>query len=129
MSRCFLTRYPRLCCPAIAAATQGPTLRLAIHGRHGTPLFSIVDGSVDVNEYNDLPVAFDANVNVSAVPYTPPTFGGGQSPTLGADGINTVITFLCTLTDRFDPEHPSAYALPAQRQAAIAAGSQLSSTD
>jgi len=61
--------------------------------------------------------------------FTPPTCGGGQSPTLSADDINAVITFLCTLTDGFDPEHPSAYALPVQCQAAIAAGPQLASTD
>jgi hypothetical protein len=91
--------------------------------------FSIVEGSVDVNEYNDLRVAFDANVKGGAMPYTPPTFGGGQSPTLSADDINAGITFLCTLTDGFDPEHPSAYALPVQCQAAIAAGPQLASTD
>jgi cytochrome c peroxidase len=82
------------------------------------------DGSPDRFEYNDLPVEFDANVNVGEVPYTPPTFGGGQAPTLNADDINAVIVFLCTLTDGYDPDHPESYALPEQCQAALAASSQ-----
>jgi len=79
------------------------------------------DGSPDQFEYNDLPVEFDANVNVGEVPYTPPTFSGGQAPTLTVDDINAVIAFLCTLTDGYDPDHPDAYALPEQCQAAVAA--------
>ena len=82
------------------------------------------DGSPDQFEYNDLPVEFDANVNVGEVPYTPPTFSGGQAPTLTVDDINAVIAFLCTLTDGYDPDHPDAYALPEQCQAAVAASSQ-----
>jgi cytochrome c peroxidase len=84
------------------------------------------DGTADRFEYNDLPVEFDANVNVGEVPYTPPTFAGGQAPTLTADDITAIITFLCTLTDGFDPDHPDAYALPEQCQAAVAASSQFS---
>jgi cytochrome c peroxidase len=86
--------------------------------------YTAADGSPDQYEYNDLPVAFDANVNIDEVPYTPPKFAGGQSPTLTADDIEDVITFLCTLTDGFDPDHPAAYVLPAQCQAANAAASQ-----
>jgi cytochrome c peroxidase len=86
--------------------------------------YTAADGSADENEYNDLPVAFDANVNITEVPYTPPKFAGGQSPTLSADDINAVISFLCTLTDGYDPDHPAAYVLPAQCQAASAAASQ-----
>ena len=82
------------------------------------------DGSPDLFEYNDLPVEFDANVNVGEVPYTPPTFAGGQAPTLTADDINAVIAFLCTLTDGYDPDHPDAYALPEQCQAAVVASPQ-----
>jgi cytochrome c peroxidase len=84
------------------------------------------DGTPDRFEYNDLPVDFDANVNVGEVPYTPPTFAGGQAPTLNADDINAIITFLCTLTDGYDPDHPDDYALPEQCQAAAAAASQSS---
>jgi len=72
------------------------------------------DGSVDALLYNDLPPAFDANVNVGEVPYTPPARDGGQAPTLSSAEIDAVVAFLCTLTDGFDPAHPEAYALPAQ---------------
>jgi cytochrome c peroxidase len=70
----------------------------------------------DLYEYNDLPVEYDANVNVGEIPYTPPTFGGGQAPTLTADEIDEVVAFLCTLTDGFDPDHPAAYNVPSQCQ-------------
>jgi cytochrome c peroxidase len=108
--------------PNPVAAGPGGNAYLAV----GT-FYTAADGSVDLYEYNDLPVAFDANVNVGEVPYTPAAFAGGQAPTLTADDINAVITFLCTLTDGFDRDHPSAYALQAQCQAVSAAASQLSS--
>jgi cytochrome c peroxidase len=78
------------------------------------------NGTPDRYEYNDLPVEFDANVNIGEVPYTPPKFSGGQSPTLDADDIDDIIVFLCALTDGYDPAHPSSYVLPAQCQAATA---------
>jgi cytochrome c peroxidase len=71
-------------------------------------------GTPDLYEYNDLPAEYDANVNVGEVPYTPPTFGGGQAPTLTAAEIDDIVAFLCTLTDGFDPAKPSAYNVPAQ---------------
>jgi cytochrome c peroxidase len=74
------------------------------------------DGTPDLYQYNDLPVDYDANVNVGEVPYTPPIFGGGQAPTLTSDEIDDVVAFLCTLTDGFDPANPSAYHLPAECQ-------------
>jgi hypothetical protein len=80
------------------------------------------DGPPDLYEYNDLPAAFDANVNVGEVPYTPPTFGGGQAPTLTSDEIDDVVAFLCTLTDGFDPANPTAYNLPAQCQGGASTG-------
>jgi cytochrome c peroxidase len=73
-------------------------------------------GTPDLYEYNDLPVEYDANVNIGEIPYTPPTIGGGQAPTLTADEIDDVVAFLCTLTDGFDPDNPSAYNVPAQCQ-------------
>jgi cytochrome c peroxidase len=91
-------------------------------GAGGNPYQSIgtfylaADGTPDLYEYNDLPVEYDANVNVGEVPYTPPTFGGGQAPTLDAQEIDDIVAFLCTLTDGFDPQNPSAYNLPAQCQ-------------
>ncbi len=76
------------------------------------------DGTPDLYEYNDLPVAYDANVNVGEIPYTPPIFGGGQAPTLTSEEIDDVVAFLCTLTDGYDPANPTAYNLPAQCRAA-----------
>ena len=101
-------------------------------GPDGNPYMAVgsyyltVDGSPDLFEYNDLPVEFDANVNVGEVPYTPPSFAGGQAPTLTADDINAVIAFLCTLTDGYDPANPAAYVLPAQCTSAGTTTSQSS---
>jgi cytochrome c peroxidase len=77
-------------------------------------------GTPDLYEYNDLPAEYDANVNVGEVPYTPPTFGGGQAPTLTAEEIDDIVAFLCTLTDGFDPANPSVYNVPAQCQPSVA---------
>jgi len=99
-------------------------------GPNGNPYASLgtfyvaADGTPDLNQYNDLPVAFDANVNIGEVPYTPPQLAGGQAPTLMSDEIDAVVAFLCTLTDGYDPTNPSAYNVPAQcRPAATAQGS------
>jgi len=89
-------------------------------GPGGNPYMAIgtfylsATGTPDLDEYNDLPADYDANVNVGEVPYTPPTFGGGQAPTLTAQEIDDIVAFLCTLTDGFDPTSPSAYNVPAQ---------------
>ncbi|MBT2176714.1 cytochrome c peroxidase [Ralstonia sp. GP73] len=66
------------------------------------------DGTPDV-PYNDLPAAFDANVNVAEVPYNP-----GTAPSLTNQEMSDLVHFLCTLTDGFDPANPSAYRVPAQ---------------
>ena len=79
----------------------------------GTPYLN-ASGAPDLDQYNDLPVAFDGNVNVGEIPYTPPRFAGGQAPTLSASEIDEVVAFLCTLTDGYDPNDPSAYPAPAQ---------------
>jgi cytochrome c peroxidase len=76
--------------------------------------YTAANGTPDLYEYNDLPTEYDANVNIGEIPYTPPTFGGGQAPTLTAQEIDEVVAFLCTLTDGFDPGDPSAYPVPAQ---------------
>jgi cytochrome c peroxidase len=62
------------------------------------------------------------NVNTGEIPYNRLM---GDTPALDANDINDLITFLCTLTDGFDPAHPDAQVLPAQCQAAVAAGSSL----
>jgi len=88
------------------------------------------DGTV--TKFDDLPAAYggqfvvkagvvgsDAgyvgNVNTSEIPYNRSI---GDLPALSTDEIDDVITFLCTLTDGFDPAHPAAQVLPAQCQAA-----------
>ena len=89
-------------------------------GLGGNPYFAVgtpyvaADGTPDLYEYNDLPVAFDANVNIGEIPYTPPAFAGGQAPTLTSSDIDDVVAFLCTLTDGYDPKNPTAYNVPAQ---------------
>ena len=84
-------------------------------------------GDPDLYQYNDLPVEFDANVNIGEVPYTPPAFAGGQAPTLSAADIADVIAFLCTLTDGYDPQDPSSYPAPAQCQ--LATGLEAASSN
>lgn len=92
--------------------------------------YTAANGTPDLYEYDDLPAMYDANVNVGEVPYTPPTFGGGQAPTLTAEEIDDIVAFLCTLTDGFDPKDPAAYDVPAQCQpiAAITAASYVQGT-
>lgn len=91
-------------------------------GTGGNPYMSVgsfytgSDGAPDSYEYNDLPAEYDANVNVGEVPYTPPSFAGGQAPTLTSQEIDDIVAFLCTLTDGFDPDNPAAYDVPAQCQ-------------
>lgn len=84
--------------------------------------YTAANGTPDLYQYNDLPAAYDANVNIGEVPYTPPTFGGGQAPTLTSDEIDDIVAFLCTLTDGYDPKNPNAYNLPAQCRGGAAAG-------
>ena len=50
------------------------------------------------------------------VPYTAPKDVGGNAPTLNAQEMDDLVAFLCTLTDGFDPNNPSAYNVPAQCQ-------------
>ena len=71
--------------------------------------------TVDV-PYNDLPLNYDANINVAEVPYNP-----GIAPTLNAGEINQIINFLCTLTDGYDPKNPGTYRNQAQCMKAAAA--------
>jgi cytochrome c peroxidase len=55
------------------------------------------------------------NVNTGEIPYNHPL---GGDPALNPQEINDLITFLCTLTDGYDPSNPNALVLPAQCQAA-----------
>jgi len=91
------------------------------------------DGSV--TKFDDLPAIYggqfvvqagvvgsDAgylgNVNTLEIPYNRLI---GDTPALSPDDIDDVITFLCTLTDGYDPANPAAQVLPAQCQAAASA--------
>lgn len=56
------------------------------------------------------------NVNTSEIPYNRSI---GDTPALSEQEINDLITFLCTLTDGYDPAKPNAQVLPAQCQAAV----------
>jgi cytochrome c peroxidase len=62
------------------------------------------------------------NVNTGEIPYNRSI---GDEPALNPGEINDLITFLCALTDGYDPSHPNALILPAQCQAAAA---QVNST-
>jgi cytochrome c peroxidase len=62
--------------------------------------------------------SYVGNVNTLEIPYNRLI---GDQPTLTQDDINDVIAFLCTLTDGYDPQNPTAQVLPAQCQAAISA--------
>jgi cytochrome c peroxidase len=53
------------------------------------------------------------NVNTSEIPYNRVL---GDTPALSPAEIDDLIAFLCTLTDGYDPAHPSAQVLPAQCQ-------------
>lgn len=76
--------------------------------------YTAADGTPDLYQYNDLPIAYDANVNVGEAPYVLPNFAGGPAPTLNAQEIDDVVAFLCTLTDGYEPSNPSAYVVPDQ---------------
>ena len=78
--------------------------------------YTAADGTPDLYQYNDLPALFDGNVNTGEVPYIAPAFAGGNAPTLNAHEIDDLVAFLCTLTDGYDPNNPSAYNVPAQCQ-------------
>lgn len=67
------------------------------------------DGTTPDIKYNDLPVMYDANVNVLEAPYNPAT-----APTLTDSEIKDVVAFLCTLADGYDPANPQNYANGAQ---------------
>jgi cytochrome c peroxidase len=78
--------------------------------------YTAADGTPDLYQYNDLPALLDANVNAGEAPYTAPQLTGGNAPTLNAQEIDDLVAFLCTLTDGYDPNNPSAYNVPAQCQ-------------
>jgi cytochrome c peroxidase len=81
------------------------------------------DGVTPDVPYNDLPQLYDANINIVEVPYNPLI-----APTLTPSEINSIVVFLCTLIDGYDPANPSAAPNPAQCQAANAAAAASNAT-
>ncbi|HWY23775.1 MAG TPA: hypothetical protein VNX47_02585, partial [Nevskia sp.] len=59
---------------------------------------------------------YAGNVNTSEIPYNRKL---GGSAALTPDEIDDLVTFLCTLTDGYDPANPAAQVLPAQCRAAV----------
>lgn len=70
--------------------------------------------TVNINEPGS-DAGYVGNVNTGEIPYNR-SLGG--DPALNPQEINDLITFLCTLTDGYDPSDPNALVLPAQCQAA-----------
>lgn len=68
------------------------------------------DGITPDIPYNDLPVAYQLNID------NPPPFHllPGKQAVLQPSEINAIIIFLCTLTDGYNPSNPSAYPYPKQ---------------
>lgn len=74
---------------------------------------------VNINQFGS-DAGYLGNVNTGEIPYN--RLMGGD-PALNADEINDVVTFLCALTDGYDPKNPTALVLPAQCQNAANAAS------
>ncbi|MBV1775285.1 diacylglycerol kinase [Burkholderiaceae bacterium DAT-1] len=68
------------------------------------------DGSADI-VFNDLPTQYRANVVTTIRPFTP---AGTATPSLTPADVQNLVSFLCTLTDGFDPSNPAAFVPPAQ---------------
>lgn len=71
-------------------------------------IYTKPDGSPDI-AYNDLPQIYDNNVEHQQKPFN--QTGG---PALTQAEVQNLVSFLCTLTDGYDPRNPAAYRLPAQ---------------
>lgn len=71
------------------------------------------DGTPDI-PYNDLPLIYQGNREIRP-PFTPVSSGTRLTISERQD----LLTFLCTLTDGFDPQHPDTYRLPSQCRNAI----------
>jgi cytochrome c peroxidase len=95
-------------------------------------------------KFNDLPAAYGgnfvvdtnavgsdlghlSNVNTSEIPYNRHL---AEQPAIGADDVQSIVAFLCTLTDGYDASHPEAYnaALPSQCPQSTAATTMSAST-
>ncbi|HTV78741.1 MAG TPA: cytochrome c peroxidase [Steroidobacteraceae bacterium] len=123
-------------------ATLSDTLGFYVRRDTNPEQFYPTDASGNVTKFDDLPAIYgglfvaninvpgsDAgyvgNVNTLEIPYNRHI---GDTPALSGDDINDVIAFLCTLTDGFDPQNPTAQVLPAQCQAAVSAASSASTS-
>lgn len=61
--------------------------------------------------YNDLPAEYHANIVRNRNPFTATPTGSAR---LTAAEINDIVSFICTLTDGFEPRAPQTYRLPPQ---------------
>lgn len=103
-----------LCSARLAGwGSDGPGAPSPGYQRAGS-LFINPDGTTARYPYNDIPLAFNANVDTGEIPYTPASLAGGNERTLTAAETDAAVGFLCTLTEGFDPNDPSAYDVPAQ---------------
>ncbi|HAT41609.1 MAG TPA: hypothetical protein DCS87_07750 [Rheinheimera sp.] len=68
-------------------------------------IYKTAQGAAD-NQYNDLPSEYHANIVANRNPFTPTPNG---NPRLTPEEVNDLVTFLCTLTDGFDPTAPETY--------------------
>lgn len=71
-------------------------------------IYTKPDGSPDI-PYNDLPQAYDGNIERRQAP-----FNQTRGPSLTQGEVQNLVSFLCTLTDGYDPKNPGAYRIPAQ---------------
>jgi cytochrome c peroxidase len=79
----------------------------ATRNSNPTRWYTKADGTPDIL-YNDLPVAYAQNVEPTNHP------GGPLAPNLSAADVQNVVSFLCTLTDGFNPQNPAAYNVSGQ---------------
>jgi cytochrome c peroxidase len=82
---------------------------------HPASIYLTADGKSPDIPYNDLPKIYQGNIE------TPPPLHPlpGNQPRLSPSEQQDIITFLCTLTDGFNPANPAAYPNPPQCKAAV----------
>ena len=74
----------------------------ATRNSNSSKWYKTADGSADIL-FNDIPVVYASNVE--------PLNNSGNpiAPHLTSTDVQNIVSFLCTLTDGFDPKNPSAY--------------------
>lgn len=72
-------------------------------------IYKKADGTPDI-PYNDLPLVYQVNIDKTRNPFRALGSGVRMTPS----EIQDLITFICTLTDGYDHNHPEAYRQPLQ---------------